>query len=190
MSEPQLTVAPTTTPISVPELRTHLRITVPVEDQYLSDLIDVAVNVLQEKAWRQYCTATYTLKFDDWAQEMFLPKSPLASVGSITYLDIASAQQTLSTDIYEVVTDQTPGLVRLKFNQTFPTLQGHPDDITITFTCGTTVALVPSRTKQAVLLMAAHMYHQRTLIVVGRSLIAVEIPMGIMFLLDRAGVPL
>ncbi|MHC4176681.1 MAG: head-tail connector protein [Planctomycetota bacterium] len=189
MSEPQLSTAPTATPIGLGELRTQLRITGHDEDSYLNGLIETAVEVLQAKSWRQFCTATYTLNFDAWADKMILPKPPLASVGSVQYYDTGGVQQTLSSDVYEAVTDQTPGFIRLKYSQTWPSVRGHPDDITVTYTCGTAVAGVPSRTKQAVKLFAAHMYLQRAPVVVGRSAAAVEVPMGIMWLLDRAGVP-
>ncbi|HUT92362.1 MAG TPA: phage head-tail connector protein [Thermoguttaceae bacterium] len=187
MSESVQTVAPTASPVTLGDLRAHLRITGHDEDAYLQALIDMAVDALQAKAWRQFCTATYTMQFDDWADELRLPRPPLATVTSVKYYDTSEVLQTLATSVYEVITDQTPGLIRLKYQQTWPALRGHPDDILITYTCGSSAAAVPSRTKQAVKLLAAHHYQQRTPVVVGRTV--VEIPMGIMWLLDRSGVP-
>ena len=187
MNEPQLITAPTFTPISLNDLKQHLRLTGHDEDPYLSDLIDVATDTLQAKAWRQFCTATYAMRFKAWQDEMHLIRSPLASVTSVTYVDSTGTTQTLSTDIYEVATYQTPGFIRLKYSQTWPTIRGHADDITITYVCGQAADDIPDRNKQAVKLFAAHLYQQRTQVIVGR--IVAEIPMGVMWLLDRAGVP-
>ena len=190
MNEPQLTVAPTEQAVTLGEVYTQLRITENDEDDYLEGLIDVATTVLQAKAWWQFLTATYTLKFTQFCTEMRLPRPPLKTVTGITYVDANGDSQTVTSSIYDVITYQTPGLIRLAYQQNWPSdLRGHPDDITVTFTCGEAASDVPDRTKQAIKLFVAHMYTERTPVVIGRSLNSVEVPMGIMFLLERAGMP-
>lgn len=152
---------------------------------YYDQLLAMATEVLQRKAWRQFCTATLTIDFDDFADEIPLPRPPLISVSTVKYYDVDGVQQTLSTDVYEVVIDDTPGFIRLKYNQTWPSVRGHPDDVTITYVAGQAAADVPPRHKQAVLLYAAHLYQQRTLVLTGMTVS--DVPMGIMWLLDRAG---
>ena len=189
MNEPQLTVPPTQQAVTLGDVYTQLRITENDEDDYLKGLIDVATTVLQAKAWYQFLTATYTLKFSQFDYEMCLPRPPLKTVPTIAYIDANGDSQTVTSSIYDVITYQTPGLIRLAFNQTWPAVRGNPDDITVTFTCGEDASAVPDRTKQAIKLFVAHMYTQRMPVVIGRSLNSVEVPMGIMFLLERAGMP-
>ena len=180
MSIPQLSTAPTTTPIDLADARAACKLTGQERDAELGDWINLAVDRLQSETWRQFCTAIYTLNFDNWADEMILPNSPLASVGSVLYYDPDSDQQTLATSVYEVVTDQLPGFIRLKYNQTWPSVRGHPDDITVTYPCGEAVTDVPVWIKHATRLLVAHYYTHGE---------AAEIPDGVLALLDRVGEP-
>jgi len=184
MSEPTLITAPTDTPIEEADLRMQLRISDRSEDQYLRTLIEAATETLQAIAWRQFMTATYSLTFDSFASRMELPKPPLQSV-TIAYLDTAGNSQALATTVYEVVTNATPGFIRLKYGQTWPAVYGHPDAVTVTFVCGYGAAsAVPARTRHAVKLLAAHLYQTREPVVIGAA--GAEVPMGIRYLLDRA----
>ena len=184
MSQPVLVTAPTDTPIEEADLRAHLRMEDRSEDHYLRTLIEAATETLQAIAWRQFMTATYSLTFDTFATQMVLPNPALQSVSSITYLDTAGASQTLSTDVYEVVINVEPGFVRLKYSQTWPAIRGHPGVITVTYICGYGAAsAVPYRTRHAIKLLAAHLYQMREPVIDGAG--AVEVPLGIRYLLDR-----
>ena len=178
MNEPQLITAPTFSPITLADAREACRISSNNEDRELGDWINEAVALLQQETWRQFCTATYSLKFDDFAEEMRLPRPPLASITSIVYYDSAGDQQTLSTDVYEAITDQTPGIVRLKYNQSWPATRGYYDDVTVTYVCGWAADAIPSWLKQSTKYLVAHLYEFRS---------AQPIPDGIRELLDKAG---
>lgn len=180
MSEPQLSVAATSTPISLEQAREACHLTTHNRDGELEDWIALAVDNLQRITRRQFVTATYTLQFDDFADEMHLPPSPLASITTVKYYDGNSVQQTIADTVYEAVTDQLPGFVRLKYNQTWPSVRGHPDDIIITYVCGEAVADVPVWIKQACKFLVQHYYEFGP---------TAEIPDGILHMLDRVGVP-
>lgn len=66
-----------------------------------------------------------------------LPYPPLIAVGSITYYDVANAQQTLSSSNY-IVEPSTDGWGRISWtvDATFPGLYVRPDAVTVTFTTG------------------------------------------------------
>ena len=180
MNEPQLITAPTFQPITLADAREATRINSKNEDRKLGDWINEAVARLQQETWRQFCTATYSLAFDDFSDKMFLPRPPLASVTGILYFDSAGVEQTLSTDVYDVVTDQTPGLVRIAYNQSYPATRGYLDDVTVTFTCGWIEAEIPTWVKQSTKYLVAHLYEFGS---------ARKMPDGIRELLDRAGFP-
>lgn len=65
-----------------------------------------------------------------------LPRAPLASVESITYIDTDGAQQTLSTDLYDVHTDREPGVIVRGYQDTWPTVRLRPDAVKVNYTAG------------------------------------------------------
>lgn len=180
MNEPQLITAPTFQPITLADAREASRISSSIQDRELGSWINEAVARLQQETWRQFCTATYSMKFQEFTEEMHLPRPPLASVTSITYFDSAGDEQTLSADIYDVVTDQTPGLVRLAYQQSYPATRRHFDDITVTFVCGWPEDELPTWVEKSTKYLVAHLYEFGS---------AHSMPDGIRELLDKAGFP-
>lgn len=72
-------------------------------------------------------------KFDD---EIEVPLPPLVSVDSIRYRNTSGTWTVLSTDVYGVVTSSLVGYVFLKSGQSWPSTDGNPQPIEITFTAG------------------------------------------------------
>jgi uncharacterized phiE125 gp8 family phage protein len=127
----------------------------------VSDLIDSAVATLQLEHWTQFCTATYTQYFDGWPSDRFLlGKNPVGTVASVKYTDSDGSEATVATSIWEQADENGRGIVRLKYDQSWPSdLRGHTDDIFIQYTCGHgTAAQVPAPIKQAIRLWVADSY--------------------------------
>ena len=139
MENLSVVTAPATEPVVLSDAKLYLKADHDDEDSLFDDFIVDARAQVERESGRQLITATYDWKISKWPIGQFpivVPKPPLVSVGSIEYLDENEDEQTLSTDIYEVDIARHPGEIRLKFEQDWPTLRGHVDDITIQFTCG------------------------------------------------------
>lgn len=161
MAKLVLYTAATERPITVEEAATHLR----ESDQHYFDVIsrniDAAIETLQQQYWTQFCTATYDEYFDAWPDEWFvISKNPLGTVSSVKYTDTAGTTQTLASTVWEQGLEDGRGIVRLKYNQTWPTdSRDHADDIIIRYSAGYGAATaVPAAIKQALLLTVAEMY--------------------------------
>ena len=158
-----LVTAPTTEPVGAAELRTHLRITTNDQDVYLRELITLARTHLEQITWRAFCTQTWDYWFNDFNDApLKIPRPPLSSITYVKYYDIDGTLQTLSTDTWENAERNEYGIVRLKYNQSWSTLQGHPDDVTIRAVCGYGDAGdVPPNLKHAIKLLAGHWFENR-----------------------------
>jgi uncharacterized phiE125 gp8 family phage protein len=112
-----------------------------------------------------------------------LPYPPVQSITSVKYYDSAGAQQTIAATVYELGDDNGVGIVRLKYDQQWPSGRGHYDDIVIRAVVGYGAeAAIPPALKLAVCEVAANAYEFRETILDGQT---VEIPQGTDFLLSN-----
>jgi uncharacterized phiE125 gp8 family phage protein len=165
-----LYTAPTLNPVGLPEAKLHLRQESDEDDLLIQNLIYAATETAQVKTGRQFLTATYDYTLDDFpgCDTIVLPRPPLASVTSITYVDGDGVSQTLAATVYEVVTNTEPGGVRLKYDQIWPIVRDQADAVTIRYVCGwTSAANIPYSLKAWVNLYVSHLYENRDLIVTG-----------------------
>jgi uncharacterized phiE125 gp8 family phage protein len=169
-----LVTAPTSEPVTLEEAKTHCRVDFNDDDALLEGHIAAAREYCENFTRRQFVTATYALRMDDLPDEIVLPRPPLASVTSITYVDATGSTQTLSSSLYTVDTYVEPGRIVPAYNATWPSVRGHTNDVVVTFTCGAAVANVPARAKQAILLLVGHWYENREEIGIGN--IVTKIP--------------
>jgi uncharacterized phiE125 gp8 family phage protein len=157
------TVGPNDEPLSLTEVKLHLRLTSDLEDALLLLYMQAAREEVERVTRRQLMTATWTLSLDSFTCNIIkLPRAPLQSVTSITYLDTDGDSQTLATTVYGVDTLSEPGRVYLKTGQSWPSTYDQLNAITITYVAGwATYAQVPSPLKRLILLLVGHMYEHR-----------------------------
>lgn len=138
MSKLVLQTAATEEPVSTAEAAAWLRETDSSRYTVIADLIDSAIAIMQKEHWTQFCTATWDQYFDGWpAKRFLLSRNPVLTVSSVKYTDQDGTEQTVSTDVWEQADEDGRGIVRLKYNQNWPSdLRGHPDDIVIRYTAG------------------------------------------------------
>jgi uncharacterized phiE125 gp8 family phage protein len=169
-----LQTAPTIEPVSLPDVRTHLRITTHDEDGYLTTLRRVARQHVERTTGRALLTQTWDYKLGAFIDPIVLPYPPAASVTSITYVDSEGNVQTLSTDVYEL--DTARGHVRRKFGQDWPAVRIHNDAITVRYVAGwTSAAAVPGDIRHAVLLLCGHWYEFREPVISGTITASVDL---------------
>ncbi len=179
------TVAPTSEPVTVTEAKLHCRALMDIadDDSLIERYISAAREIGEGYTGRGWFTQTWRLVADDWSDVIELPMAaPLASVTTVKYYDTDGTLQTLSTDVYTVDTSNTPGRVCLTAGQSWPSLQSERRAwrIEIIYVVGwTTVALIPAHFKIGTLLMVDHLYEDRSAVLAGVGVGAVEMPLAI-----------
>jgi len=155
---------PSEEPVSIPELRDACRIASKTHDGQLGAFLVAARKAIEEgDLWRALITQTCVDRFDTFADAMELRWSPVQSITSIAYLDADAASQTLAATVYELGQVNGLGIVRLKYNQTWPTVLSHADVITITSVAGygDDAEDVPQPIRQAIMLHALWQHTER-----------------------------
>jgi uncharacterized phiE125 gp8 family phage protein len=182
------TVAPTSEPLTLAEVKLHLRVDsdITAHDSLITALIVAARERAELETNRQLITATWQLVLEAFpCVEIELPRPPLLSVTSVTYVDPAGVSQTWSTSEYQFIATSGPyarrGVLRPKYGYTFPDTR--PDTlaaVTVTFTAGygTSADSVPQSIKHAMLLMIGDWYAHTEQLVVGQSAVALPLPVG------------
>lgn len=180
------TTAPTTEPLTLQEVKDHLRLSGTAEDALLAGYLLAATDLVELQTLRSLITQTWTLTLDDWPAGgiFWLPRPPLASVTSIKYLDTDGVQQTWSSSNYRVSTGNEPGRITLGYNATLPSLYGVSDQVEVIYTAGygANGEFVPMPILQAMLLLIGHFYENREASVIGT--IASTMPFSVEALLN------
>lgn len=160
----QLVTPPTQEPLTIADARAQCRIDLTDEDVLLLGYIQAARDQLETEMRRQFLTATYRYGCDTFGGHhcLRLPRPPLQSVTSVSYIDTAGATQTLATTVYGVDTLSEPGKIYLKEGQSWPSLREQPNAVQVVYVAGwPSPALVPAEIKQAMRLLIGHWYEQR-----------------------------
>lgn len=162
MAKRVIATAATVEPITLAELRAHLREPDHAEDEYLAALVTASVDWCQAYTWSKFCSQTWDEYFDAFATPTPLWMQPVTSITSVTYTDTAGDAQTLSSDYYELGQVDGAGVCRLKYNQSWPSTRSHADVVTVKYVAGYGVAsAVPTPIKHAIKLVAAHLFNHR-----------------------------
>lgn len=146
-----IAAAPTSYPISLSELKDHLRETSSANDSILYQLIKEATDYIEGYTWRKIVTQSWKYYIDYFTDCIEIPFGQLQSA-TIQYYDADNALQTLSTSVYDVDTYSDPGFIRIKDGQSWPTIYSKANAVIISFTCG--YASIPESIKTAVKLKA------------------------------------
>ena len=160
-----LITAPTSEPITIDEVISHLRIDGSDEYGLIESYIKAARVYCEKWQNRAYIPQTWMLDLDDFPDEDYIniPLPPLQSVSSVVYYDTDDNNYTLSTSEYLVDIDNEPGRIYLNYSKTWPSITLRPANaVEITFIAGYGDADdVPQHIKQAILLLVGHMYENR-----------------------------
>lgn len=171
--------APPIEPVTLAELKAHAKIEFSDDDALITSLGQAARETIEIATRRAIIEQQWDLKIDCFpgAGKQFIPRPPLRSIDSITYLDTAGASQTLAASIYTVVApsgDTAPrGYFHIAPDQVWPTTQSTFNAVTIRFTAGYPptgsptdyVANVPAGLKTAIKYLVTHWCDQRAPVV-------------------------
>jgi uncharacterized phiE125 gp8 family phage protein len=167
-----LVTPPASEPVEVSEAKAHSRVEITEDDTYLGNLITAARQLVERRTGLALVTQTWRMSMSHfpWAPSysshddgaIRLPKSPLASVTSITYVDGAGVTQTMSASDYEVDTTVEPGLVQPVYDEVWPYARCQANSVRITFVAGYGSAVaVPEPLKLAIKFLVSHWYENR-----------------------------
>lgn len=154
-------VTPAAPIVSLADAKVHLQYEDTDKDAYISGLIEVATEKVQNYTNQALGVQTLDYKVAAFANGMILPRHPLRSVVSIKYLDSDGAEQTYSSGNYVVMGGGLDGLggVSLNYLASFPAVYSHPAPVTIRYIAGYDV--VPAPLRHAVLLVMTMLFSQR-----------------------------
>lgn len=174
-------------PILWDEAQLYLRLDSEIEKTTVEALIVAARNVVEEETQRQLITATWALTLDAFPSNtcpIELPRPPLISLSSITYIDEDGASQTLAASGYQSDLLSHPGRLLPAVDEVWPDTQAdRMNTVTITYTAGYGAAgsAVPRPLRQAMLLLISHWFEHREAVVVGTG--TSELPLAVKMLI-------
>jgi uncharacterized phiE125 gp8 family phage protein len=148
-------------PLTLVEIKAHLRIETSAEDDLLESLIAAARAHCEAETGLALMTQTFRLLLDDWPGERVIqiPKSPVETIDSVTVY--GGGGEPLSLDLAGMMLDGRARPARLVLAARPQT--GQPiNGIEIDFTAGFgTAADIPPELRRAMLLHVALMYEFR-----------------------------
>ncbi|MBX3014850.1 MAG: head-tail connector protein [Caldilineaceae bacterium] len=179
---------PVLEPVTMPEMREHLRVEHTEEDTLIDSLIIAARELCELTTRRSFITQTLRLHLMAWPKgpSLRLMRPPLQSVVAIRYVDEAGVTQPWASSHY--VVDTNGERVVLQNNATWPaaTLQaGSPITVDYVAGYGDEPQYVPERYRQAIRLLVAHWYENRE---VAAEKQQTELPYAVkaLLMIDRA----
>lgn len=146
-----LSIGPAVEPVTLSQAKVQVRVETADEDASISALITAARAYVEETTGRALVTQTWTWQHvnwttlfrgalsrvsrNAWGTKVVVPRPPLQSVVSITYLDANNTPHTLPSTEY-IVTPGDPGTIEPSSTFSWPEVStvGYP--IIITFTAG------------------------------------------------------
>lgn len=163
------TSAPALLPITLQEVKDHLRVDGTSDDALIEALMQGAVVHAENYLGRRLITQTWKWLLDAWPYEcerghyIRLPYPPLISVTSVKYLDTSGTQQTLATDQYRVLGAGDLGAIEPARDVSWPSLYGVSEQVEIIFVAGygSYAAAVPEPIRQGMLMLLSPMYESR-----------------------------
>jgi len=135
-----LTTAPSVEPVTLDEIKTHLRgINHADHDDLLNGLIKSARQRIEKILGRALVEQTRTAYYKNWpANDVIELPNPIQSVDSVKYTDVNDSEETFSADNYKVDAASEPGRIVLGYNKVWPSATLHFDEysIKIQYVCG------------------------------------------------------
>lgn len=157
-------------PVSLESFKLHAHIDGNDENESLETFIAAATRTGQQRLDKQFCTATLRLSMDAFPtatrhnteSAIYVPRAPLQSVSSISYVASDGTATTMASTDYVVDTYSQPGRITPRYGDVWPTPREQVNAVTVTFAAGYGTAYqVPDTIRQWVLNRAALAYRVR-----------------------------
>ncbi len=164
-----LKTGPATTAISLAEAKAFLRVDSDYDDDdaYITSLIGVATNVVEQFTRRRLITQTYNIYYDEFPPFMDLQVGNVASVTHVKYYDTDNTLQTLDTSEYDVDIRVKPGRIYQAEDGNFPDTYERANSVEVEFVVGSAASDVEDAIKQAMYIVIGRYYENRQDVVMG-----------------------
>lgn len=151
---------PAAEPVTLDDMKAHLRVTHSDEDALITGVLVAAVRAVEARGGLALIPQAWRLTLDAVPEEtLFLPLSPVASLDAVAVIDGAGDPQAVAASLYDAVLGAAP---RIRPAGPWPLPSPALGGVRIDFTAGYADAdAVPDPLKQAVMLLAAHLYETR-----------------------------
>ncbi len=164
MSALALLAAPTVEPLSLAEMRAHLRLEHDDEDALIAGMLSAARAAVERYLRRALIAQQWQLVLDGWPEgPVRLPRPPLMQVDAVRVLDAGGTATLVPASDYAVETRAEPGFLYPGGAAVLPVPGRARGGIEIDFTAGygSDWNAVPAPIRQALLIMVADLYETR-----------------------------
>lgn len=198
-----LVTAPVLEPVTLDQIRDHLRIDVTDEDGELEEIISDSREALESEYEMGFITQTWDFFMDgfpnpwglgnglwrpqmgrdynSWIGAIVLGRRPVQSVTSIKYVDSSGTITTLVANT-DYVLDAPGARVVPAFGKAWPAVTLQPVNgvqIRVVLGYGTTAASVPRPVRRSMRLMCGHFYENREQVLLEQRIRPIDIPRGV-----------
>lgn len=179
------TAEPLTLPVSLNEVKAHLRIDASDEDALLVSMIRAATNATEDYLGRALITQSWSLFIDHWpsGRRVDLPKPPAQSVDSVLVFADDDTSTVYSAANYYLNLASDPGRVFLRRGVVPPTPARISNGIEIRFIAGygASQSDVPVPIVEGMKRLIAHWFEHREIIAPRQSAASVPISADVLF---------
>ena len=180
----KVVTSPLIEPIGIEQARDHLRADDTMNEAEVDHWIKDARSKVELFSGRAMLTRTIDVFLDAFPNQIetdavlqggigtiLMPRPPLISVASITYIDTTGASIVLATDQYDVDVEKEPGRIQPGFGLTWPNTREVFNAVTIRADCGygAGVADIPPEFISAMLLILTDRFDNRGTFVIGTT---------------------
>lgn len=155
-------IPPTSEPVSLSQVKSHVRQMSDVHDDLLNDLIRSARSMTESKLGIS-CVEQGLIQYRDQfnGRTLRMPRPPLVSVEAINYLDANNQAQVLDPSVYDVNPYSFPGEITLALDQSWPQTYSVPNAVWIEYTAGYGPSRhsLPDNLRIGVVLTVANLYY-------------------------------
>ena len=157
----QVVTPPTTEPLTLSEVKSHLRIDGNYDDVLLNSCITSARMFFESQCEISIASQELLLALDSFDDIVYLPRGPVQSVEDISYADSENNQDSMADWIEDLVSN--PARITPAFSQSWPATAEVVNAVQVSYTAGySTAELVPKLLKSGMLFYVAHLYENRS----------------------------
>jgi len=160
----KLITAPANEPLTLAEVKAHLRVDDAASDALITALIVSAREMAEHQVGRSLMQQTLELTLDQFPDAFILQRPPVISITSVKYLDADGIQQTLAAESYVLdnSSDSTAAYLICAYATSWPTTRSEANAVRVRYLAGyANAAAVPQGIKQWMLLQIGHWFATR-----------------------------